>query len=169
MKKFKTNLKKLHLGCGDVIKKDFVNLDVAKLPGVDVVWNLNKFPYPFEDNTFEYVEAIHVMEHLDDKLKPLDEIWRICKNKAIVHIEVPNYNSYLAAIDPTHKQFFNFFTYDVISVTGKRSYYLKAKFRVKRKYVRGLRLIPTTRLKVLLNKVFGNIVTDLIFELEMIK
>jgi hypothetical protein len=44
--------KKLHLGCGTNIKKDWINLDFVKLKGVEVVHDLNKFPYPFKDNTF---------------------------------------------------------------------------------------------------------------------
>jgi len=37
-------MKKLNLGCGNDIKKDYVNLDIAKLQGVNVVWDVNKLP-----------------------------------------------------------------------------------------------------------------------------
>ena len=41
-------MKKLHLGCGKVIKKGFINLDSVKLKGVDVVHNLDVYPWPFK-------------------------------------------------------------------------------------------------------------------------
>lgn len=62
-------MKKLHLGCGEDIKEGYINLDFLKMDGVDVVHNLNKFPYPFEDNQFDEVYASHILEHLDDLAK----------------------------------------------------------------------------------------------------
>jgi len=37
---------KLNIGCGKDIKEDYVNLDSVKLPEVDVVHNLDKYPWP---------------------------------------------------------------------------------------------------------------------------
>ena len=37
---------KLHLGCGTDIRAGWVNLDCAKLPGVDIVHDLNVLPLP---------------------------------------------------------------------------------------------------------------------------
>ena len=43
-------MKKLNLGCGTDIKKGYINLDVAKLDGVDVVHDINRLPLPFKEN-----------------------------------------------------------------------------------------------------------------------
>ena len=43
-------INKLNFGCGPEIMKGYVNMDILKLSGVDVVHNFNKFPYPFKDN-----------------------------------------------------------------------------------------------------------------------
>ena len=40
-------MKKLNLGCGNDIRQGYINLDVAELDGVDVVWDVNKLPLPF--------------------------------------------------------------------------------------------------------------------------
>ncbi len=37
--------------------------------GASVVHDLNKFPYPFEDNTFEVVYSSYCIEHQENKLK----------------------------------------------------------------------------------------------------
>ena len=58
------NKNKLNVGCGKDIRPDFVNLDVAPLPGVDVVHDLTRKPWPFEDKRFDHIELINVLEHL---------------------------------------------------------------------------------------------------------
>lgn len=105
-------MKNLNLGCGSDIKKDFVNLDSVKMPGVDVVCDLNKFPYPFKQNTFDNIYAAHVIEHLDDLPKVMQELRRISKPGATILIRVPFFPSMYAASDPTHKHFFTYLTWD---------------------------------------------------------
>jgi SAM-dependent methyltransferase len=109
---------KLNLGCDFDYKKGWINLDFHK--GIaDVVHNLNKFPYPFKDNQFDYVLAKHVIEHLDDIPKVMKEIHRISKPDAIIKIVVPYFNNFNAFRDVTHKQFF---TWDSFSTfTGNPS------------------------------------------------
>lgn len=46
---------------------------------VDVVWDLNKCPYPFEDDSVDYVLAKHVLEHLDDVISVMNGLHRILK------------------------------------------------------------------------------------------
>ena len=55
----------------------------------DVEHNLNEFPYPFRDNTIDEVIMSHIIEHLESPLKVMEEIWRICKSGALVHIRIP--------------------------------------------------------------------------------
>jgi len=110
IKKFQ-KLKKLNLGCDYDYRKGWVNLDQYS-GKADVVHDLNKYPWPFKENTFDYVYASHVLEHLDDVKRALIEIWRISKNNAIVEIKVPYFNSYCAYGDVTHKHFFTFVSFD---------------------------------------------------------
>ena len=104
--------KKLNLGCGKNILKGYVNLDISPYPGVDVLHDLNKFPYPFEDNTFDYVYSEHTIEHLDNLEKTIKELHRICKPMAILHIRVPHFSCGINYRDPTHKRLFSYFTFD---------------------------------------------------------
>ena len=67
-------LKKLNLGCGKDIKKGYINIDQSKLDGVDVVHDLNKYPWPFPKNYFDEVYARDAIEHLKDIFKVMNEI-----------------------------------------------------------------------------------------------
>lgn len=95
---------KLNLGCGMQIKKDYVNLDCRGYDGVDVVHDLETFPYPFENNTFKEVFCSHVLEHLDKKKLPeiMAELKRICKKGAIIKIYLPHFSAGDTYRDPTH-------------------------------------------------------------------
>jgi len=103
---------KLNVGCGKDIKKDYINIDVVKLPGVDVVHNLNKFPWPFKDDKFDEILCSHVLEHVTDFERTIKEIHRILKKGGIVKITVPHFSGVGAWTCPQHKRAFGYFTFD---------------------------------------------------------
>jgi len=114
---------KLHLGCGRDIKKGYVNLDRAELEGVDVVHDLDKFPYPFKDNEFDEIYCKHVLEHVDDLIRVMEELTRVSKPGARIKVIAPYFAGQGAYNDPTHKKFFTYKTFDYFSPGG---YYSKA-------------------------------------------
>lgn len=57
--------RKLDIGCGKFKDPEFTGMDINDWPGVDIVWDLEKFPWPIEDNTFEYIMVNHVVEHIN--------------------------------------------------------------------------------------------------------
>ncbi|MDD3725950.1 MAG: hypothetical protein PHI44_01960 [Candidatus Ratteibacteria bacterium] len=122
-------LKKLNIGCGKDIKKGCVNLDCIEYPGVDVVWDLDQYPWPLEDNTFSEIYAKHIVEHLNDFKKTMEEIKRISVNRARIFIVVPHFSFVGAYWDPTHKRFFSYFTFDYL----KEGTYGLPIFKTKRK------------------------------------
>jgi len=139
-------IKKLNIGCGKDIRRDdkdkWINLDSVKLPGVNVVHNLDKFPWPFKDGEFELINCSHVLEHLNEIIKPMEEIWRITKNKAKTIIEVPIFPSVGAAADPTHKSFYTYQTFNYFRVNDGLNYYSKARFKIIKRKIVFSRLFP---------------------------
>jgi len=125
MKFKKPKFSKLHVGCGGKIKEGFVNLDVVKLKGVDVVHDLNKFPWPFPNDSFDEIIAEHILEHLDDFNKVINEIWRISKPNARMRVEAPYYLGWSAAADPSHKIIFCYRTFDYYAINPSK----KAPYR----------------------------------------
>jgi hypothetical protein len=97
---------KLNLGCGDKKIEGWVNVDLFPACNPDMVVNLEHFPYPWKDNSIDEILLQHVLEHLgqltDVYLKIIQELYRICKNGTIVHIQVPHprHDDFLG--DPTH-------------------------------------------------------------------
>jgi ubiquinone/menaquinone biosynthesis C-methylase UbiE len=119
-------MKILDIGCGknkykSKNKEDkVIGVDEVKLPGVDVVHNLEKFPWPFKDNEFDEIVAYHVLEHLSDIIRTMEEIWRVGKVNGLVRIKTPFYSSWGQFNDPTHKHFFTPFTFSYFE--GKHQY-----------------------------------------------
>jgi len=130
-------MKKLNLGCGRDIKSNYLNVDSVKLPGVDKVINLDKYPWPFRDNEFEEICCFNVLEHLNSIISPLEELWRISKSRGKIKIQVPIFPGIYAMCDPTHKQFYTYMTWDYFEPNNKGlNYYSKAKFKVLKRKIR---------------------------------
>lgn len=110
----------LDLGCGQnkvtreqlveqgIVKSEkvqIIGVDIAKVKGVDKVWDLTKFPYPFKPQSIDAVYSSHFIEHLvgSDRVKFMEEIYRILKPKGRVRFIHPYYKSSRAVQDPTHQ------------------------------------------------------------------
>ena len=105
-------LRKLNIGCGKNPFVSYINLDIVKGPGVDVVHNLEKFPYPFKNEEFDIIEAHQVMEHITDLQGVMKELARILKKGGKLKIDVPHFTSNSAFMDPTHCRFYAYTTFD---------------------------------------------------------
>lgn len=126
--------KKLNLGSGTKILSGFINLDIAPVNGVDVVHDLNQYPWPFVDNEFDYVLVEDVIEHLDSPIRAIEEIYRVTKSTGLVDLQVPYWNSWSANTDLTHKNYFTENSFDYFIPSTKlghlRSYYSHARFEL---------------------------------------
>ncbi len=99
---FPKGSKVLDVGCGETKKVPWaVGIDRVKTAAADVVHDLDVFPWPFPDNSFDGVVAAHVVEHVADVLKLFDELHRICRAGAQVRVATPHYTSPDAFADPT--------------------------------------------------------------------
>lgn len=81
----------LDVGCRDKILKDFLKKD-AKYQGIDykdsneILGHNLEYGIPFEDNSFDIVFALDVLEHVENVHFLFDEILRVSKLEAIVAI-----------------------------------------------------------------------------------
>lgn len=127
-------IKKLNLGCGTDIRQGYVNLDSAKLPGVDVVHNIEKLPLPFTDDAFEEILAYDVLEHIADFIPLMRELHRILKKGGKLLIRVPHFTSRNNFADPTHRRLFSLSAFEFFVKNSRvnrekgRDYYLDFHF-----------------------------------------
>jgi hypothetical protein len=93
-----------NLGCGAKRLAGYINVD--KFGDPDLCFDLETFPYPWNDNSVAEVEMHHVLEHLEQQtetyLKIIQELYRICQPGAKIHITVPHHRSDRFFHDPTH-------------------------------------------------------------------
>jgi len=102
---------KLHLGCGNDLRKGYVNCDISKEVNPDKIIDLEK-KLPFKDNSVDEILANHVFEHVENFVPLMHEIFRVCKKNAKIEIRVPFYSSWGQYNDPTHVRFFSPFTFN---------------------------------------------------------
>ena len=97
---------KLNLGCGQNLKQGYVNIDKYPTFAPDLVWDLEKTPWPFEAGSVEAISACHVLEHLgqatDVFLAVMQELNRVLRPGGTIEIKVPHHQSAGFWGDPTH-------------------------------------------------------------------
>jgi len=95
---------RLELGCGERKQRGFIGLDNRRLPGVDILHDLEVFPWPLPDESCAVVIASHVIEHIKPWLmiKFMDEVWRIMKDDGTFAMSHPYGVNDLYLGDPTH-------------------------------------------------------------------
>lgn len=95
--------KVIDLGCGPCKTPGAIGFDIHPYDGVDVVGNLNSFPWPFADNEFDRVICKQVVEHVENPTAFFKELHRISKNSAEIYVRTPHYTCVTSWSDPTHR------------------------------------------------------------------
>ena len=124
-------VKVLDLGCGRNKHPGAIGVDMNPKSDADIIQDLNNFPYPFSDNQFDLIFAQNILEHLNDIVKVMEELYRIGKNGAKIYIRTSHFSSVDSFTDPTHKHFFTSCTFDYF-IPGLNYYkfnYSEAKFK----------------------------------------
>jgi hypothetical protein len=98
-------LVKLDLGCGTNKKEGFTGVDQYAMPGVDVVLNIGKDPWPWEDDSVDEAHTSHFVEHLNasERIHFCNELHRVLKPGAACTMIVPHWGSCRAYGDLTHQ------------------------------------------------------------------
>ena len=126
----------LLIGCGHSREKKLclpgqkdweflMTLDHNPDTGCDIVHDLEVFPYPIRDNTYDEIHAYEVLEHIGDQgdhkkfFKQFEEFHRILKPGGLFLASVPTWDSMWAWGDPSHRRVINEGT---ISFLDQRAY-----------------------------------------------
>jgi SAM-dependent methyltransferase len=120
----------LDLGCGLRKTRGAYGVDARPLPGVDLVHDLDRPPYPLPDDCADEIVLSHVLEHFSDPLPLMEEVWRLARPGGRILVRTPHYSGRYAWNDPTHRRAF---TSESFHYFGENtySYYTRARFRVR--------------------------------------
>jgi ubiquinone/menaquinone biosynthesis C-methylase UbiE len=96
---------KLNIGSGYKKVDGFINIDCIQTGVTDIVMDIEKEILPFEDNSVDEILCYEVLEHLENLIFMMNEMWRVLKPTGILKGKVPG--TWAGAIaDPTHKRIF---------------------------------------------------------------
>lgn len=123
----------LDVGCGRAKEPGAVGIDIAAHEQVDIVCDLDKFPWPLRDNCFDVILCKDVIEHVDNVVKTMEEIHRTAKANARVIIDTPHFANPNSFRDPTHKWHFSYDTFDYFSKDFVYPIYSDKKFNIIKK------------------------------------
>ncbi len=109
---------RLHVGCGNVLLKDWLNVFYEKRQvygqirrengALRLNYNLLK-PWPVENNSIEFIAGSHFIEHLDlnDGLRFLQEAFRVLRPGGAIRLSCPDLEIYANYYVKRDKAFFD--------------------------------------------------------------
>jgi len=172
---------KINLGAGSNIYDGYINHDISMIPNIDVIHDLNVYPWPWANNSAEEIVANDLLEHLNDFMRAMEELYRIVKPGGTLKIKVPYWNSVFRYADPTHCRGFHEITFQFFDPRSpyckERYYYTNARFYIVKEnfvlapfapyfHIPGIKQIKISgkfskRLVGLIGNIFSNVILDL--------
>jgi len=143
----------LDVGCGINKFPGAIGIDRNAATRADVLCDIEHFPYPFRDCSFARIRAIHVIEHVSDVIRTMEEFHRLCQPSGRVVLSTPHYTDFSSFCDPTHRQHLNSFSFRYFGEEhGGFGYYSAARFREISLHVRLLALWRWLGFEFLVNR-----------------
>lgn len=135
-------MKCLNLGCGDRPEKGWINQDLwAHSKHVDITFDLRKLPWPIghlPDGGWDRIAMRDVLEHLppDQFYDICNQVWDWLKPGGVWSVQVPEFGSQNAIIDPTHWRGFHRDSFDYLdpeTKLGKNSWTTNKRWELLKK------------------------------------
>lgn len=119
----------LDVGCGVNKFPGAIGVDRNPNTRADVIADLDHFPFPFRDASFREIRAIHVLEHVSDVIRSMEEFHRLLAPGGRAFIVTPHYTDFSSWCDPTHRWHLNSFSLRFFGEdSGGFGYYSGARF-----------------------------------------
>jgi SAM-dependent methyltransferase len=102
---------RLDLGEGQK-QPESLRLEPCRGPVTDLLAGLEA-GLPLADSVVDEVFADHALAHVQDFVSAMEEVWRVCKPGALVHVRLPHATSVWAASrDPRHQRLYTIETFE---------------------------------------------------------
>lgn len=108
LEKYKDSPIKLHIGCGNVYKEGWINIDNNEyndIKKLDLELDLVN-PLPFPDNSVDFIFNEHFLEHLtvDEGKRAVSEFMRVLKPQGVLRIAMPSLKTSIAHYTKSREQ-----------------------------------------------------------------
>jgi SAM-dependent methyltransferase len=111
-------MNRINLGCGFLNRqKGEIGIDNNFACKPQVCGDIQNLP--FKDESIDEIRSIHVLEHIPNIVKTMNECWRVLKPNGQFNIRVPLFPTTGSISDPTHVRFFIIGTFDYFTQNGK--------------------------------------------------
>lgn len=102
---------RLNIGAGQTYIPGFVNIDIS--PRAEISLDLNKDRLPFADSSVDFIFSYHTLEHVDNYLFVLGEMYRVLKHGGRLLLGVPYVSlTECNLVNPYHVRHFNEYSFD---------------------------------------------------------
>ncbi len=102
---------KLNIGASVTYLPGFINIDISEK--ADICLDLNREKLPFEENSVDVVFSYHTLEHIENYLHVLSEIYRVLKHRGKLFLGLPYVSSTrYHLVNPYHHHNFNEYSFD---------------------------------------------------------
>ncbi|QHW34075.1 class I SAM-dependent methyltransferase [Paenibacillus rhizovicinus] len=102
-------MQRVDLGCGMNKHRDCIGIDNAASASPDILHDLND-RLPLEEDSVSYLLASRSLEYATDLRGVMQEIYRVCKHKAVVCIVAPHAQAAIHIANPSIRSYFNEYT-----------------------------------------------------------
>jgi SAM-dependent methyltransferase len=113
-------------------KTSFLDASSEFHTSLDINHDLTRFPWPIVDNAYDLIVCQHVIEHLPDMVKTLEELNRIASKNGKIFLELPHFTRCEAYRHSHSSHRFAFSSFDFF-VKGNPFY--KTDFHIENKYL----------------------------------
>jgi len=120
--------RRLNLGCGLRKRADCLNVDLRGEP--DLVWDLDRRPWPLPRGHFEHVYAFDVVEHVESVQAFVEEAHALLAPGGILEITTPHFSNANSYTDPTHRHHLGYFSFDYFTDASQWSFYSPVRFEI---------------------------------------
>lgn len=129
----------LEIGSGRSKTPGVVTIDINASVNPDILHDLNIFPWPVPDSSFDAVVMFSVIEHLSQPLRVLEECHRILRPHGRIYMLTPHFSDSASYLDPTHKWHFSGRSFDYLiegtSIHRDYGFYSPVRFKLVRRLV----------------------------------
>lgn len=102
----------LDVGCGKHKAPGAIGIDFNTETAADIAHDLNQFPWPLNNDAFDRIICSHIVEHVNDLMRFMQEVHRVARAGARVEFVTPHFTNRFSYTDPTHTRHLGMRSFD---------------------------------------------------------